>query len=208
MYPNKLYHETDINEMYNFIEKNGFGILVNASSEFPMATHIPVQLKKKDNKNFALIGHLSKVNLQWKLFEKYSKVLVIFHGAHSYISSSWYKDPNVPTWNYKAVHVYGKIKIVDEDELYKSLSELVKHYETNVENPISVETLPQDMIKKEMKGIVGFEIEIEKIEGVTKLSQNRNSEDYAKIIEKLEKTEDPNSISIADEMKKRIKKSK
>jgi transcriptional regulator len=203
MYSNPLYQEKDLDKMQGFIQQNGFGILINCSSQFPMATHIPIELKKKVDGKLVLIGHLSKANKQWKLFEEFPKVLVVFHGAHSYVSSSWYKDPNVPTWNYKAVHVYGSLRIISEEELYQSLSDLVKHYESNVEHPMSVETMPQEMLRKEMKGVVGFEIAIENIEGVTKLSQNRNAEDYQKIIEELEKTGDANSKLIAEEMKGR-----
>ena len=202
MYSNKLYAEKDLLEMHEFIKRNGFAILVSFNDQFPIATHIPLELVKNNQDQFVLHGHIAKANQQEKTFLKHPNILAIFHGTHSYISPSWYKEPNVPTWNYKAVHVYGKIKILGEEELYKSLSELVKKYESTMENPMAVETMPQEMVRAEMKGIVGFEIDIENIEGITKLSQNRSDEDHQKITEELEKIDEPNSLTIAKEMKK------
>ena len=121
----------------------------------------------------------------WKTFEKSPEVLVIFQGPHTYISPTWYNHTNVPTWNYQAVHVYGSPRIVsDHAEVYKILSHLTTRNEGD--SSYRLETLPQDFVEKEMKGIVAFQIEVTRIEANYKLSQNRNDEDYHNIVSRLE----------------------
>lgn len=127
--------------------------------------------------------------------------MAVFTGPHSYISSSWYDHENVPTWNYIAVHVYGKIKIVDYETAVEQLKKLVDKYEMNSENPVRVEDLSAKTMR-EAKGIFGFEIEIEEIQAAKKLSQNRDDFNYKNIISELEKTKNAQSIAVAKEMSK------
>lgn len=198
------YRNNDLSEIRSFIRKNSFATLITCGSEKPEATHIPIELIEQNNEEAFLQGHISRANQQWKSFSDKSSVLAIFQGPHSYVSSSWYNHVNVPTWNYLAVHVYGKIKIIEGDELYLSLKDLVDRYETISEKPIKMEELPEDMMSKYMIGIVGFRIAIEKIEGKWKLSQNRDKEDQQNIIRQLEKLADVNARLVAEEMKKII----
>ena len=148
-----------------------------------------------------LQGHISKLNPQAEGFAENDQVLAVFTGPHSYISSSWYDHENVPTWNYIAVHVYGRIKIVDYTTSVEQLKKLVDKYEVNSENPVSVENLSEKTMR-EARGIFGFEIEIDEIQATRKLSQNRDDHNYKNIISELEKTENPQSIAIAKEMSK------
>jgi transcriptional regulator len=117
------------------------------------------------------------------------------------VSSGWYNHVNVPTWNYITVHVSGPLKIMDDKELYASLKHLVDKYESGASKPVTMEGLPDDLIDKYLKGIVGFRMEIEKIEGKWKLSQNRNEEDFKNIIAELEKLNDVNANEVAAAMK-------
>ena len=131
-------------------------------------------------------------------------VLVIFSGAHTYISSSWYDHENVPTWNYLAVHVYGKVKLHSLEESIEALKRLVNKYEAKSEKPVRIE----DLSKKTMLqacGIVSFEIEITAVEAKKKLSQNRDDKNYQTIISKLENSNDNQAIAVAEEMKKNRK---
>lgn len=147
-------------------------------------------------------GHMSRANPLWKTFEKNPEVLVIFQGPHTYISPTWYNHVNVPTWNYQAVHVYGSPRIVtDHTEAYNLLSKLIKRHEA--ENQYKLETLPQDFVAKEMKGIVAFQIEATRIEANYKLSQNRNDEDYHNIVSRLEERDDEMSHGVAVAMKEK-----
>src|SRR5688500_16920562 len=132
-------------------------------------------------------------------------MLVIFNGTHAYISSSWYDHENVPTWNYIAVHVYGTIKIIEGEKLLQALKNLVDRYEQKSANPVSVEKMSEKFLSREIKGIIGFEIEIEEIHSAYKLSQNRDEKNHTNIINELEKRDDSHSAAIAEEMKKRKK---
>ncbi len=178
------YKNENIEEVKDFLKKNSFGILVNQLKGKPWATHIPLELDIDENGKPVLEGHISKANPQWKNFEENSEVLCIFNGPHSYISSSWYKEEEVPTWNYIAVHVYGTIKILDEEAVLASLHKLVDKYEANSKNPISIDNLSKNTMRQ-IKGIVGFQIKIDKIQAAYKLSQGREH-DHAKIISELE----------------------
>jgi transcriptional regulator len=134
-------------------------------------------------------------------FQVNDEVLAIFSGAHSYISSSWYDHENVPTWNYLAVHVYGKLTIYNHEQAVDSLKRLVDKYEAKSKNPIRIEDLSSKTMR-EARGIIAFEIEITAIEAQKKLSQNRDDKNYKNIISELEKTNDNQAIAIANEMKK------
>jgi transcriptional regulator len=200
VYIPELYKNEDQKEIQNFIHQHGFAILVNQTNGKLWATHLPLLLEEKNGAQ-VLVGHLSKENPQAESFKTHDEVLAIFSGAHSYISSSWYDHENVPTWNYTAVHIYGKLKLHSHDEAIEALKRLVDTYEVNSEKPIRV----ADLSKKTMqqaKGIVSFEIEITTIEAKKKLSQNRDDKNYKNIIKHLEKSNDFNSIEVAKEMKK------
>jgi transcriptional regulator len=201
MYIPAYFRNNDLSEIKSFIKMNSFGILINCHAKIPEATHIPMELVEQNEQLF-LEGHLSRANKQWENFTDETNVLSIFQGPHTYVSSSWYNHVNVPTWNYIAVHIYGKIKIINEKDLYQSLDQLMDKYETISSSPIKLKDMPVELIDKYMKGIVGFRIEIEKIEGKWKMSQNRNEEDFTNIILELEKLNNVNAGLIANEMKR------
>jgi transcriptional regulator len=200
MYIPELYKNENQEDIQNFIHQNGFGILVNQTNGKLWATHIPLLLEEKDGK-LILVGHISKENPQAESFKTNDEVLVIFQGAHSYISSSWYDHENVPTWNYLAVHVYGKVQLHTNDETVECLKKLVDKYEAKSENPVRVEELSKKTMLQ-ARGIVSFKIIITSIKAKKKLSQNRDDKNYNNIISKLEKSADYQSIELAKEMKK------
>jgi transcriptional regulator len=201
MYIPDLYKNENQKAIQNFIEQNGFAILVNQTNGKLWATHIPLLLEVNDKGKQILVGHLSKANPQAESFKSNTEVLAIFSGAHSYISSSWYDHENVPTWNYLAVHVYGKVTLYNHEQAVQSLKKLVDKYEAKSEQPVRVENLTEKTMR-EARGIIAFEIEITSIEAQKKLSQNRDDKNYQNIITELEKTNDPQAIDIAHEMKK------
>lgn len=200
MYIPELYKNENQEDIQNFIHQNGFAILINQTNGKLRATHIPLLLEEKDGKQI-LVGHISKNNPQAESFKTNDEVLTIFSGAHSYISSSWYDHENVPTWNYLAVHVYGKVTIYNEEQAINSLKKLVDKYESKSKNPIRVEDLSKETMQ-EVKGIIAFEIVINTIEAQKKLSQNRDKKNYDNIIIELDKTNDNQAVAIANEMKK------
>lgn len=203
MYIPKYYKTEDIAAVKEFIAANGFAILVSQVEGRPWATHIPILLSMDAGGKDVLTGHISKANMQGTEFEKKGEVLAVFTGPHAYVSSSWYDHENVPTWNYIAVHVYGRIRIVEGYELKEQLRKMVDKYEKGMDKPVSVNKMSPDFLKKEMEGIIGFEIEITEIQAALKLSQNRDDHNYARIIEGLDKKGDLQSREIARLMKNR-----
>ena len=201
MYSPAIYKNENQEEINDFLQKNSFGILVNQTNGKLWATHIPLELDTNKNGKQVLQGHISKENPQWNGFLENDKILAIFSGANSYISPSWYDHENVPTWNYLAVHVYGTIKIIEGEEVIESLKKLVDKYEKNSEKPVRIKDLsPKTMMQT--RGIVVFEIEIDEIQAVNKLSQNRDTKNHENIVSQLKKTENPQATAIANEMSK------
>lgn len=206
MYIPPLFKEEDKAEIEKHIREFGFGILVSSGAGVPIATHLPFELEINQEGEWLLLGHLSRANPQWKNFEVAKEVLVIFSGPHAYVSPSWYTQVNVPTWNYRAVHVYGKITLVEGEKLEYMLSRQMEKYETaHAQKPLSYKNIPADMLAKDLAGVIGFEIKAERIEAASKLSQNRDAESFSRVVDALKKSEAYDSKRIAQEMEK-IKK--
>ena len=201
MYTPEIYKNENQEEIKKFLQENSFGILINQTNGKLCATHIPLELEITKESKDILWGHISKENPQWNGFIDNDQILAVFSGPHSYISSSWYDHENVPTWNYIAVHVYGKIKIIEGEAVIESLKKLVDKYEQNSKNPVLVENLSEKTMMQS-RGIVAFEIEITEIQATKKISQNRDEKNHQNIISELEKVNTNQSIAIANEMKK------
>ena len=182
MYTPEIYKNENQEEIKKFLQENSFGILINQTNGKLWATHIPLELDTNENGATILSGHISKENPQWNGF---------IDNDHE----------NVPTWNYIAVHVYGKIKIIEGEAVIESLKKLVDKYEQKSENPVRIEDLSQK-IMLQSRGIVAFEIEITEIQATRKMSQNRDEKNYQNIISELEKANTNQSVAVANEMKK------
>jgi transcriptional regulator len=203
MYLPKLYQVTDEAVISKFIQQNSFATLISCDQQTPIATHLPLELVHNVSGEKFLYGHMARQNKHWQSFNSANDVLAIFSGPHAYVSARWYNQINVPTWNYMVAHVYGKPRLVtDHGELYDMLKQLVDRYEAHVVTgkPYKLETLPQEYVEKEMRGIVGFQIKINRIEAKFKLSQNRQQPDYDNVIAELQKSSDGNTLAIAHAM--------
>src|SRR5206468_2683175 len=134
-----------------------------------------------------LLSHMARANDQWQDFARGAEALVIFQGHHTYISPSWYEiHPSVPTWNYMVVHAYGTPRLItDDDRIRAALRELVATHESAFDEPWPMD-LPDDYLRKMLRGIVAFEIPITRLEGKFKLSQNRSERDRQLVIAALE----------------------
>ncbi|MBE5106212.1 FMN-binding negative transcriptional regulator [Bacillus thuringiensis] len=201
MYIPKYFAIQDEEIQYEIIEQNSFATLFSQHNGEPYVTHLPLLLNRE---TLTLYGHFARPNEQWKDIE-YQQVLAIFQGPHSYISPSWYEtNKAVPTWNYVAVHVYGELEIVeDEQELIDSLQDLVYKYE-DPKSTYSLNDVDSNYMAGLRKGIVGFKIKISKIEGKAKLSQNHSVERRKLVVEKLEKVGSEGSRGIARMMKRNL----
>ena len=199
MYIPKIYKSEDQKLMKEIIRENSFALLISDKEKLA-ATHAMFLLNENGG-NFYLETHISKANFQAIVLKDGDEVLCDFLGAHSYISSSWYDHQNVSTWNYEAVQIRGKVKLMNDDELYEHLRKLTFKYEKNQKCPMLVENMEDDYVKNEMKGAFGIHIFPTEIFIVNKLSQNRNESDFRNIIKELEESSDGNSQRIAERMR-------
>lgn len=180
MYIPKHFRVTEKEEMLAFIEANNFGQLISNVEGRLFSTHIPFLLAEDSH---ALICHLAKGNPQWKNIEE-QEVLVTFQGPHDYISPSWYVSPGVPTWNYQAIHVYGRARLITTPEKLRNIvNSLTEKHESSFVNPWKPE-YKESMLR----AIIGIEIEVKEIQGKYKLSQNRSESDRKQVMEELEST--------------------
>lgn len=200
MYIPKFNQVTDAGVMLEFMRQNAFATLISLHQGLPFATPIPFVVESAQR----LTGHIAKANPQWTSFEQNTEVLIIFQGHHSFISPTWYeKHPSVPTWNYMTVQVYGKLRVVEEPEAVKELLQaLVLQYEQEWK----MEELPETYLHGMMQGIVAFEIQITRLEGKFKLSQNRSQADQKRVVEALAASPNPSDRAIAEQMAKHLEK--
>ena len=199
MYIPKYYREEDRQRILAFLKQNNFAALVTFDGEKPIATHTPVEVVESEN-GWTIYGHLSRANPQKKTFDG-QEALLIFQGAHTYISARWYTEVDVPTWDYMIVHVYGRAREIQGDELYSVLSRLVERHEAATS--YRLEGLPQDMVRKEIKGVFGFVMEVTRIDAGYKLSQGKTEEERGSIVSELERRGDEYSREIAEAIRKR-----
>lgn len=203
MYIPSHFIEHDSAEIEKLVREFSFATLVSIKDELPWATHIPLQLHIQSSGVWHLHGHIARANPQWKNFESQPDVLAIFMGPHSYVSPSWYNHKNVPTWNYLATHLYGKVHLTPEDESEQMLRSLMAHYENkHAEKPQSFDEIPAHTLEKDLRGVVCFEIKVERVEAIRKLSQNRDTESHGSVVEHLKKMNTYDAARIALEMEK------
>ncbi|HLF45011.1 MAG TPA: FMN-binding negative transcriptional regulator [Chitinophagaceae bacterium] len=204
MYNLPYYKENEKEVTFEFMRKHPFVFLSGADEQSnPVATQVPVFIDEREGKLF-LTGHIMRQTDHHKAFEKNQNVLAVFTGPHTYVSATWYNNPQqASTWNYMSVHVKGIIRFGDGDELVAVLKRLTLHYENNNQQSTTVfDNLPSPYREGLMKAIVSFEIEVTGIDNVFKLSQDRDEKSYQNIIEKLEQQGGDGKL-IAEEMKKR-----
>ena len=201
MYLPKSFQIEDLPELQAFMRAYNFASLVSQHDGAPFASHLPFMLDAERGSYGALLAHLARANPQWRDFSAGGEVMVIFQGPHTYISPSWYEThPSVPTWNYAIVHAYGIPRIVeDHASLQRMLEMLVDTHEAGFAQPWRMD-LPQEYLDKMMRAIVGFEIEITRLEGKFKLSQNRSERDQQLVTQALAQSEHPLDLAVADLM--------
>jgi transcriptional regulator len=204
MYNLPYFKEKDHEVVLDFIHQHPFAFMAGCDDKGkPVVTQIPVFIEEREGKLY-MTGHMMRQTDHHKAFEKNPNVLCVFTGPHTYVSASWYSNPHqASTWNYMSVHVKGQLRFLDEQGLIEVLKKTTLHFENgNTNSPTVFHNLGEEYTFRLMKAIVAFEIEVEEIENVFKLSQNHDKETYNNIIEKLE-IQDADGKSIAEEMKKR-----
>ena len=178
MYIPEKFAVTDADEIFAFLTANAFGQLVSQHDGRPMVSHLPFLVAADRG---TLKCHVARQNPQWQQLEG-QQVLATFLGPHDYISPSWYRGAGVPTWNYQAVHVYGRCRVFEQaDQLTALVDALSGVYESRFDDPWQPR-YPDSMLK----AIVGIELEIDDIQCKYKLSQNRPAADHQPVIDQLE----------------------
>jgi transcriptional regulator len=207
MYTPKTFAEDDSTKLHALMQEYNFAILVTAQPDgLPVATHLPFLLDAERGTYGTLLCHMARANPQWLSLDSAHDVLVIFQGPHAYVSPSWYEEAlSVPTWNYAVMHAYGKARIIENTtELYTMLQALVQKSEAQFEKPWQFQ-LPDSFVQQKMRGTVGIEIEITRLEGKFKLSQNRPASDQERVAATLHNSSDELSVGVAELMEKRTK---
>lgn len=202
MYKMPEFTETDSAEILAFMKAHPFVTLIATDGKRPVATQVPVLVDERDGKIF-LRAHIMRKTDHHLAIEKNPDVLVLFQGAHCYVSSSWYTEKMGATWNYQTVHVRGKLTWLDDAGTFQLLKELMGKYESVQENPLYIEQLPEGYVPHMSKAIVSFELEVTDTFAIFKLSQNRDDESYKNIVKQLLATDDTDAHKIANELKRR-----
>ncbi len=182
------------------MKENPFAIVVSSDENSPFATHVPVLVSEAEG-IIHLRGHVARANPHWKMLEAGRETLVIFHGPHAYVSPSLYESrASVPTWNYAAVHAYGRARIITEPA---RLTEILVETITSFEQAYleQWQNLNEGFRTKMLSQIVGFEIPVDRLEAKFKLSQNRPRIDQARVIQALESSTDSTVSAVARLMK-------
>jgi transcriptional regulator len=203
MYNPAAFAEHDVSKMHEFLARHSFATLISAGEGGLVASHLPLLLDPQAGRLGHLLGHMARANRQWRRIE--GEVLAVFHGPHTYISPSWYQEPGlVPTWNYVAVHAYGTLQLVEErDDLLALLRRAVAFYEEPRAEPWALD-FEGERLEGFLRAIVGFRIEISRLEGKWKLSQNHPEGRRRKVIEQLQERTDADSQQIAAMMEERL----
>jgi transcriptional regulator len=202
MYLPPVFAEADPSTLGAFVRRHSFGLLVSQVGGEPFATHLPFLLDADAGPHGTLVGHVARANPQWQGLDG-QPVLAVFSGPHAYVSPTWYAAENVvPTWNYTAVHAYGRVTLVhDPEPLLGIVRDTVAFYEGGMPTPWAFDGSTQ-FAARLVTQIVGFRIAIERLEGKYKLSQNHPRERREKVAAALLARGDENAVGVAELMRR------
>lgn len=199
MFRKDKYLKEDKDYIIKFIREHPFATFITREEKL-LATHIPVLIEGETQ--LLLYGHIADSSEQMKYLKDDMEALLIFHGPQSYVSSSWYHDDNISTWDYSAVHVNVRLNLQSQEELVACLKKLVFHFEKDQKNPHLFHDLPHELINDHLEKIRGFWMKPEKIQGIAKFHQGFDKEDIHSVCTHLEKTNDQEKAAVSDNIKK------
>jgi transcriptional regulator len=192
MYLPELYAENRPEAMHRFIREHAFGMLVTQTAEGLEANHVPFVLEAERGERGVLLAHVARANPIWRQVRDGQDVLVVFRGVHGYISPNWYESKarthrHVPTWNYEAVHAHGRISVHDDEKFVRGMvAKLTREQEAAMPQPWKMSDAPADYLAEQLAHIVGIEVELTRLEGKRKLSQNRERPDFDSTVAALQ----------------------
>lgn len=197
--------ETRLDELHRIMREHPFGLLVTHTGAGLGADHLPFVLDVDRGAFGTLIFHVARANPVWRALDDGDPALVVFRGAHGYISANWYASRHdtpeqAPTWNYQAVHAHGRVRIFDDpSKAHGMVARLVRQQESAQPQPWKLSDAPPDYVDGELAHVVGMEIEITRLQGQQKLSQNKDGRDFASAMAALEAR---GETGLASEMKR------
>lgn len=192
MYRPSMFAEDRPEELHRLLRAHPLGMLVTATTVGFDANHLPFVFEADRGPSGTLVGHVARANPVWRAVRDGDAVLVVFRGAQGYISPSWYPSKHehhrhVPTWNYEAVHVHGRIRVLDDATVVRGVvAKLTRQSEADQPKPWKMGDAPADYLAAEVAHIVAIEVDIERLDGKRKLSQNRDERDFRNVVETLE----------------------
>jgi transcriptional regulator len=207
MYVPPHFLEDDKAALHRAIRETRLATLVTLGSEGLEASHVPILLDEGEGPYGTIRGHLARANPQWRRAAVETPALVMFLGPDAYVSPNWYATKRetgkvVPTWNYLAIHAYGRVEFFEDAERLRAIvTSLTQRHEGRREKPWAVSDAPEDYIRAQLRGIIGFRLPIDRLEGKWKLSQNRPEADRRGTIEGLEGEGGALESAIAQRMK-------
>jgi transcriptional regulator len=203
MYTPQHFAESRTEVLHELIRRHPLGALIAATPDGLEASHVPFEIDAGSDAHGVLRCHLARANPLWKSLDAATQSLVIFQGEDSYISPAWYAAKQqhgkvVPTWNYIVVHAYGKPRVIHDAEWLRTLvTQLTSRHEAGRADPWRVTDAPADYVDKMLQAIVGVEIEIKRLTGSWKLSQNRSAADRQGVVRGLAASSSPIDAAMA-----------
>ena len=206
MYTPKAFAVTDLPKLHAAMKQSELATLVTQTAHGLVATHLPLLFDETRGEYGTLTGHVSRANAQWRESVPETEALIIFLGLDAYVSPGWYPAKRetgrvVPTWNYAAIHAYGRVTFFEDAERLRTVvTELTKKHEAAFPAPWKVTDAPATYIDSLLKAIVGLECQITRLEGTQKFNQNRSEEDRLGVIEGLLELQDERKRQVAELM--------
>ena len=194
MYVPAEFEETQIEVLHELIQQYPLGILLTHGQSGLDANHLPFELDTEVTELGVLHAHVARKNPVWQDVQDGDEVLVVFRAGDAYISPQWYPSKQehhqqVPTWNYRVIHAHGKVKIRDDERYVRGVvARLTRTHEATQAEPWKMSDAPKSYIEPMLKAIVGIEIEITKIQGKSKLGQNKEHRDIVGVVNALSTT--------------------
>ncbi|MEI8144610.1 MAG: FMN-binding negative transcriptional regulator [Alphaproteobacteria bacterium] len=193
-------------EITDFCVAHPFALLVTHGPEGLFATHLPVIFKAEEGAEGSFFGHIARPNPHWQRADLASEALLVFSGAHAYVTPSWYPTKRetakvVPTWNYSVVHARGRLSWPDDEAfLTRNLADLTDAHEARFPHPWAMHDAPQDFLNKQMRAIVGMRFEVTRFDAKRKLSQNRPAVDVDGVVAGYSASDDPMEVAVGLEV--------
>ncbi|MEM8748991.1 MAG: FMN-binding negative transcriptional regulator [Pseudomonadota bacterium] len=211
MFQPPVFREDRQDVMKELIVAHPFATIVASATGGLTADHVPLVLKSGSEKA-SLQGHIAANNPLFRETEDAFDVLVIFQGPQTYVTPSWYASKQdhgkvVPTWNYVVVHVRGELRFTREPAwLLRHLDDLTRQHESHRAEPWAVSDAPPDFVQRQLRGLVGFEVSIQDMQGTWKVSQNKSLKDWTGVRAGLEQESVPDAMEIAQLVEERARR--